>query len=452
VSGAIRSALKALIILGGMREKESLQLLTNAYALSVRFIKGAVSMDTLPVISSPQRVFTTTTMVENDEGKLEKRKKETVLNEECVEIAFIGRSNVGKSSLINMMCNRKGLAFTSKTPGKTAEFNYFELRSRFNDLVDIFVGTGSSSSSRSSNANIDIGASASLSSGSPKSALGPGVVAGVSDAFSGRYTAKKNDWDAARSVRGGDPSAGAGAGAAGKRKTQASGKKGAPSSSRGVIITPNTPIRGVMRTPSSSSSPAAEQEANERLERERRHRLALEAATDVNRKIMFVDLPGLGYAERSRALKERWLGLLGEYISGRSSLRVLCHLVDSRHGLLDVDKECLMLLETLPAHVTYVIVLTKVDKTRGAAVKGIVDKIERDIASRIGSSGSSSSSGSGSGRRVPVICTSSETSTGGSRLWGVFLEAISQSQQQHHDGSSDDCLGYMSLSQTSAEQ
>ncbi len=35
------------------------------------------------------------------------------------EIAFIGRSNVGKSSLVNMLTNRKGLAFTSKTPGKT---------------------------------------------------------------------------------------------------------------------------------------------------------------------------------------------------------------------------------------------------------------------------------------------------------------------------------------------
>ena len=35
------------------------------------------------------------------------------------EYAFIGRSNVGKSSLINMLCNHKGLAKTSATPGKT---------------------------------------------------------------------------------------------------------------------------------------------------------------------------------------------------------------------------------------------------------------------------------------------------------------------------------------------
>lgn len=41
------------------------------------------------------------------------------------EYAFIGRSNVGKSSLINMLCNRKSLAKTSSTPGKTQLINHF---------------------------------------------------------------------------------------------------------------------------------------------------------------------------------------------------------------------------------------------------------------------------------------------------------------------------------------
>src|SRR6185312_12180214 len=45
------------------------------------------------------------------------------------EYAFIGRSNVGKSSLINMLCNRKTLAKTSATPGKTQLINHFEILS-----------------------------------------------------------------------------------------------------------------------------------------------------------------------------------------------------------------------------------------------------------------------------------------------------------------------------------
>lgn len=43
------------------------------------------------------------------------------------QIAFLGRSNVGKSSLINMLVNRKGLAKTSSTPGKTQLLNFFKV-------------------------------------------------------------------------------------------------------------------------------------------------------------------------------------------------------------------------------------------------------------------------------------------------------------------------------------
>ncbi|MGK2285297.1 ribosome biogenesis GTP-binding protein YihA/YsxC [Pedomonas sp. V897] len=45
----------------------------------------------------------------------------------CPEIAFAGRSNVGKSSLINAVTNRNGLARTSTTPGRTQELNFFDV-------------------------------------------------------------------------------------------------------------------------------------------------------------------------------------------------------------------------------------------------------------------------------------------------------------------------------------
>lgn len=52
------------------------------------------------------------------------------------EFAFIGRSNVGKSSLINYLCGRKALSKVSNTPGKTQTINYFEINNSFH-LVDL---------------------------------------------------------------------------------------------------------------------------------------------------------------------------------------------------------------------------------------------------------------------------------------------------------------------------
>lgn len=52
------------------------------------------------------------------------------------EYAFVGRSNVGKSSLINTLTERKGLAKTSNTPGKTQCINFFSINKEWN-LVDL---------------------------------------------------------------------------------------------------------------------------------------------------------------------------------------------------------------------------------------------------------------------------------------------------------------------------
>lgn len=49
------------------------------------------------------------------------------LPDTSAEIAFVGRSNAGKSSAINTLCNHVRLAYVSKTPGRTQHINYFEL-------------------------------------------------------------------------------------------------------------------------------------------------------------------------------------------------------------------------------------------------------------------------------------------------------------------------------------
>ncbi len=54
----------------------------------------------------------------------------------CPEVAFAGKSNVGKSSMINKLTNRSKLARTSSTPGKTRLINVFQLNSEIN-LIDL---------------------------------------------------------------------------------------------------------------------------------------------------------------------------------------------------------------------------------------------------------------------------------------------------------------------------
>lgn len=74
-------------------------------------------------------------------------KPEQYPEENKVEIAFAGRSNVGKSSLINMLVNRRNYARTSSTPGKTQTINFYEVDKTFR-IVDL-PGYGYAKTSKS---------------------------------------------------------------------------------------------------------------------------------------------------------------------------------------------------------------------------------------------------------------------------------------------------------------
>lgn len=93
------SVLDAMATFPSDNNDRTYEALSNALVRRTLFITGAVALSGCP---------------EADRG----------------EAAFIGRSNVGKSSLVNMITNRKSLAYTSKRPGKTQQFNFFAVNDK----------------------------------------------------------------------------------------------------------------------------------------------------------------------------------------------------------------------------------------------------------------------------------------------------------------------------------
>ena len=76
-------------------------------------------------------------------------------------------------------------------------------------------------------------------------------------------------------------------------------------------------------------------------------------------QLMLVDLPGYGFAQVSKSMKETWQDLASAYLRGRPTLKRVCLLIDSRHGVKDADRETMKNLDA--AAVSYQLVLTKTD-------------------------------------------------------------------------------------------
>ncbi|CAN0364716.1 unnamed protein product [Ascophyllum nodosum] len=248
---AVFKVLDAMAAGGVDGDDETYEWLANAAVRGVEFVTGAVSMETLP--------------------------KEPVLP----EAAFIGRSNVGKSSLINMVCNRKALAYTSKTPGKTQQFNYF------------------------------------LMNGNTEHAF------------------------------------------------------------------------------------------------------------------YLVDMPGMGYAKVPQKQRKEWASLFQSYITRRSHLRVMFHLIDGRHGPVGQDSTIMKLMTELPGTARYVVVLTKADKSDNSVSKQVLES----VVSALREAGLS---------RTPVVLTSATSKLGRDGVWRYLrLAALDSKAKRTHEsvGKGDTAAG-----------
>ena len=85
--------------------------------------------------------------------------------------------------------------------------------------------------------------------------------------------------------------------------------------------------------------------------------------------LRLVDMPGYGFAEAPKDLVRRWRHLVNDFLRGRATLKRALVLVDSRHGLKDVDREMMAMLDK--AAVSYHLVLTKADKIKASALDAV---------------------------------------------------------------------------------
>ena len=125
-------------------------------------------------------------------------------------------------------------------------------------------------------------------------------------------------------------------------------------------------------------------------------------------QIRLVDMPGYGFAEAPKDMVRRWRYLINDYLRGRAVLKRALVLVDSRHGLKDVDREVMEMLDT--AAVVYHLVLTKADKVKPTELAKTLAATAAEAAKRPAA-------------HPTVFTTSSETGSGIAELRTAILEA-----------------------------
>jgi GTP-binding protein len=125
-------------------------------------------------------------------------------------------------------------------------------------------------------------------------------------------------------------------------------------------------------------------------------------------QMRLVDMPGYGFAEAPKDMVRRWRFLVNDFLRGRSVLKRALVLVDSRHGLKEVDRDVMSMLDA--AAVGYHLVLTKSDKVKPSALGGLYETTAVEAAKHPAA-------------HPAIFTTSSETGSGISELRTAILEA-----------------------------
>jgi GTP-binding protein len=93
-------------------------------------------------------------------------------------------------------------------------------------------------------------------------------------------------------------------------------------------------------------------------------------------ELRLVDMPGYGFAEAPKSVVKQWRFLINDYLRGRAVLKRCLMLIDARHGIKDVDRDVMAMLDT--AAVSYSVVLTKGDKIKAAELAAVTAKTQAE--------------------------------------------------------------------------
>ena len=88
--------------------------------------------------------------------------------------------------------------------------------------------------------------------------------------------------------------------------------------------------------------------------------------------LRLVDMPGYGFAKAPKDVVRKWRFLINDFLRGRAVLKRVFVLIDSRHGIKEIDRELMVMLDA--AAVSYALVLTKADKIKASELASVTDR------------------------------------------------------------------------------
>lgn len=132
---------------------------------------------------------------------------------------------------------------------------------------------------------------------------------------------------------------------------------------------------------------------------------------DVGEPLAFrlVDMPGYGFAKAPKDVVRKWRYLVNDFLRGRQALKRALVLIDARHGIKDVDREIMDMLDK--AAVSYRLILTKADKIKPTELEKVSAETAEEARKRPAA-------------HPDILSTSSETGLGMPELRAAVIEAL----------------------------